>query len=88
MSNIFKIIFNFGNALRFGATWGLYMTPAVATLLQCTSLIFIGQIGNNLVRISLVAFLLWRLRQICNNKLDNWISMFLLLIRVGFSVNN
>jgi hypothetical protein len=87
VSNILKIIFNFGNILRFGATWGSYMTPEVATLLQCTSLQYVAYIGNVLARVSLTAFLLWRLKQIHNTKLDNWVCLILFLLRAGFGVS-
>ncbi|GES98497.1 hypothetical protein GLOIN_2v1602591 [Rhizophagus clarus] len=50
MSNILKIIFNFGNILRFGSAWGLYMTPEIATLLQCASLQYLAFVGNVLTR--------------------------------------
>ncbi|GBB88776.1 hypothetical protein RclHR1_15380004 [Rhizophagus clarus] len=86
MSNILKIIFNFGNILRFGSAWGLYMTPEIATLLQCASLQYLAFVGNVLTRVSLTAFLLWRLKQIHNNKLDNWVCLMLFLLRAGFGV--
>ncbi|GBC09324.1 hypothetical protein RclHR1_08770003 [Rhizophagus clarus] len=86
MSNILKMIFNFGNVLRFSATWGLYMTPKVATLLQCTSLQYVTYVGNFLVRVSLTAFLLWRLKQIHNSKLDNRVGLILFLLRAGFGL--
>lgn len=86
MSNILKIIFNFGNAIRFMAVWGFYMTPKVATILQCTSLQYVMAIGNVLVRLSLVAFLLWRLKQIHQSRIDDWVSIILFTLRAGFGV--
>ncbi|GBB86368.1 hypothetical protein RclHR1_01280005 [Rhizophagus clarus] len=62
------------------------MTPEVATLLQCASLQYVTFIGNFLVRVSLTAFLLWRLKQLHDTKLNNWICLILFLLRAGFGV--
>ncbi|RIA88244.1 hypothetical protein C1645_252118 [Glomus cerebriforme] len=86
VSNIIKIIFNSANALRFTAVWGTYMTPKVATLLQCTSLQYIAAIGSVLTRVSLTAFLLWRLKQVHNGKIDSWIGTTLFIIRSGLGI--
>src|SRR5436305_15070083 len=83
MSNILKILFNFGNVLRIGAAWGFYMTPTVATILQCTSIQYVAAVGNVTVRLSLVAFLLWRLKQIHHSKMDDWVGTILLTLRAG-----
>src|ERR1044072_9373827 len=86
-SNILKILFNFGNVIRLGTTWGSYMTPSEATILQCASLQYVGAIGNVLVRLSLVAFLLWRLRQVQHSKVDFWVSIILFTLRTSLGVS-
>jgi hypothetical protein len=87
MSNILKVIFNFGNFIRFGAVWGAYMTPAEATILQCTSLQYTATIGTVLVRTSLLVFLLWRLKQLQRSKLDTWVSIILFILKAGLGVS-
>ena len=87
VSNILKIIFNFGNVIRLGAAWGLYMTPSEATILQCTSLQYVGAVGNVLVRLSLTVFLLWRLKQLQRSKMDAWVSITLFTFRAGLGVS-
>lgn len=86
VSNILKIVFNFSNFVRFTAVVGSYMTPDVATMLQCTSLQYLIQIGNFFVRVPLAAFLLWRLKQIHNNRTDNIVCITLIILRAGFGV--
>jgi hypothetical protein len=86
---ILKIIFNFGQIVRFLGNVGLYMTPSVATLIQCAALQYFIMAGNVMTRLSLTAFLLWRMRQIdmSGRKIDNWICIILFLIRTAFMVN-
>ncbi|RGB24545.1 hypothetical protein C1646_821542 [Rhizophagus diaphanus] len=89
VSNILKIIFNFGQILRSSAAFGLYMTPKVATYTQCDVLLKTIMIGNIVTRLSLSAFLLWRLRQIRNVHnygTDKWICITLFTIKVAISV--
>ncbi|POG68088.1 hypothetical protein GLOIN_2v1778682 [Rhizophagus irregularis DAOM 181602=DAOM 197198] len=88
-SNMLKIIFNFGNIMRYGTILGLYMTPKIATHTQCIALLEVTMIGNIIVRLSLSASLLWRLRQIRNvqnHRLDKWISIILFSIKVALSI--
>jgi hypothetical protein len=87
VSNILKIIFNFGNVLRFLGAWGLYMTPKIATMLQCTSIVYVQAIGNVCARVSLTAFLLWRLKQINNVRIDTYVGITLFVLRAGFGVS-
>lgn len=86
-SNIFKIIFNFGNVVRFTAVCGFYLTPKKATLLQCTLLQYVMAMGNVVVRLSLVIFLLWRVKQILQSKMNVLISIILFILRAGFGVS-
>jgi len=86
MSNILKIIFNLGNVLRIGGAWGFYMTPQQATLLQCTSIQYMAAVGNVLTRLSLIAFLLWRLKQIHQSKMDDWVGIILFTIKAGLGL--
>jgi hypothetical protein len=88
-SSILKILFNFSQIVRNIGAFGLYMTPAVATLDQCAAFQYLLMIGNNFTRLSLIAFLLWRIRQINvgRNNTDNWICIVLFVTRIAFSVN-
>src|SRR5205823_3971135 len=86
VSNILKIIFNFGQIVRSSSNFGLYMTPKVATLDQCIGLQYLIIIGNVITRLSLSAFLLWRLRLIHNYRQDKWVCIVLFTIRTLFAV--
>ncbi|CAG8637147.1 14603_t:CDS:2 [Rhizophagus irregularis] len=88
-SNILKIIFNFAQIVRSGANFGLYMTPKIATYIQCDALLRTIIVGNIMTRLSLLAFLILRLRQIRNvhnYRSDKWISIILFSIKVALSV--
>ncbi|POG74450.1 hypothetical protein GLOIN_2v1873572 [Rhizophagus irregularis DAOM 181602=DAOM 197198] len=85
-SNILKIIFNFAQIVRSGANFGLYMTPKIATYTQCDALLKTIIVGNILMRLSLSAFLIWRLRQMRNYGSDKWISIILFSIKVALSI--
>ncbi|RIA94736.1 hypothetical protein C1645_759482, partial [Glomus cerebriforme] len=80
-SNLLKIIFNFSNLLRFGSIYGTYMTPDIVALSECIALEYLATIGNVGVRVTLTAFLLWRLKQIHNENKEKWICIILLVIR-------
>ncbi|RGB28214.1 hypothetical protein C1646_745970 [Rhizophagus diaphanus] len=87
-SSILKIIFNFGQIMRSFGTLGLYMTPKLPTLIQCTAFVHLSITGTTITRLSLAAFLLWRIRQIeMNGKdWDKWICILLFLIRTAFTI--
>jgi hypothetical protein len=87
ISNFLKIIINFANILRFGSVFGTYMTPKNATLLECSTLQYIETVGNVIVRLAITAFLLWRLKQIHNEKQDKWIGISLFVIRACLAVS-
>src|SRR5438045_9770890 len=87
MSNVLKIVFNFGNVIRLAGAWGLYMTPTTATILQCTAIQYLIAVGNVMVRLSLVAFLLWRLKQIHQSKLDDRVGIVLFILKAGFGLS-
>ncbi|CAB4477622.1 unnamed protein product [Rhizophagus irregularis] len=87
-SSILKIIFNFGQIVRNFGMICSFMTPKVATILQCTASIYVMFIGN-ISRLSLTAFLLlWRIRQI-DMKSKDWdkrICILLFVIRTEFTI--
>ena len=89
ISNISKVLINLGQIIYTSGTFGFYMTPTVATLTQCTALQYYTTAGNVLERVSLSALLLWRLNQIiCENfKIDNFISITLLIAKIAISVS-
>ncbi|RGB31564.1 hypothetical protein C1646_763947 [Rhizophagus diaphanus] len=87
-SSILKIIFNFGQIVRNFGMICSYMTPKVASILQCTASIYFMFIGNIISRLSLTAFLLWRIRQI-DMKSKDWdkrICILLFVIRTAFTI--
>jgi hypothetical protein len=69
--------------------FGLFMTPKVATLVQCAAFQYFTMAGNIIARLSLTAFLLWRIRQIdmSGKSIDNWMCIVLFVIRIAFTVN-
>ncbi|PKY30291.1 hypothetical protein RhiirB3_447305 [Rhizophagus irregularis] len=88
-SNMLKIIFNFAQIIRYGSDFGLYMTPKIATYTQCIVLLQVTMVGNVLYRLTLSAFLLWRLRQIRNVHnygIDKWIGITLFSIKVALVI--
>ncbi|CAB4487250.1 uncharacterized protein OCT59_001363 [Rhizophagus irregularis] len=88
-SNILKIIFNFAQIVRSEANLGLYMTSKKATYTQCDALLRTIIVGNIITRLSLSAFLIWRLRQIRNVHnfgSDKWISIILFSIKIALSI--
>lgn len=88
-SNVLKIIFNFGNIVRYVGVFGLYMTPQIATYKECFILLELTMVGNVITRLSLSAFLLWRLRQIRNVHnygSDKWISIILFSIKAALAI--
>ncbi|PKK74486.1 hypothetical protein RhiirC2_846829 [Rhizophagus irregularis] len=87
-SSILKIIFNFGQIMRSFGTLGLYMTPKLPTLIQCTAFVHFSITGTTITRLSLAAFLLWRIRQIemSGKDCDKWICILLFLIRTAFTI--
>jgi len=88
-SNLLKIFFNFAQLVRSSASFGLYMTPKVATISQCTALQHTQMVGNVLTRLALSAFLLWRLRQIRNvknDRMDKFISIILFTAKVALAI--
>src|ERR1700722_3137880 len=89
VSNILKILFNLGQIIHTSGSWGFYITPAVATYTQCAALQYYTIVGNTLTRVSLSAFLLWRLRQINlkKDKIDKFTSATLLIAKVIISVS-
>ncbi|CAB4496000.1 uncharacterized protein OCT59_026724 [Rhizophagus irregularis] len=89
VSNMLKIIFNFGFIVRNVGILGLYMTPKLPTYPMCFALQEVTMVGNVIVRLSLSAFLLWRLRQIRNVHnygSDKWISIILFTIKVALAI--
>ncbi|PKB97224.1 hypothetical protein RhiirA5_367507, partial [Rhizophagus irregularis] len=89
VSNLLKIIFNFGNIVRFVGVFGLYMTPQIAKYTECFILLEFTMVGNVITRVSLSAFLLWRLRQIRNVHnygSDKWISIILFSIKAALAI--
>ncbi|PKK71119.1 hypothetical protein RhiirC2_711382 [Rhizophagus irregularis] len=87
-SSILKIIFNFGQIMRNSGSVGSYITPKFPTILQCTVPLYITYIGNIVSRLSLTAFLLWRIRQIdTESKVwDKRICILLFVIRAAFTI--
>ncbi|EXX50537.1 hypothetical protein RirG_269870 [Rhizophagus irregularis DAOM 197198w] len=87
-SSILKIIFNFGQIVRNSGVVGIYITPKVPTILQCAASLYITYIGNIISRLSLTAFLLWRIRQIDMKRKvwDKRICILLFVIRTAFTI--
>jgi hypothetical protein len=75
--------------MRNSGVVGSYITPKFPTILQCTVPLYITYIGNIVSRLSLTAFLLWRIRQIdMESKVwDKRICILLFVIRAAFTVN-
>ncbi|RIA94737.1 hypothetical protein C1645_544024 [Glomus cerebriforme] len=89
VSTILKIIFTFGQIVQSVGNFGIYMTPETATFVQCAALQSFISVGNIITRLSLSAFLLWRLRQLDNNKksIDKLVCIVLFTIRAAFTVS-
>nr|CAG8604222.1 13138_t:CDS:2 [Entrophospora candida] len=74
VSNILKIIFNIGGLLRnIGQLWFIAV-PVHVTITECKLASYFLPIANVIYKSALVAFLLWRLRQIESIKLDVWLA--------------
>ncbi|PKY19022.1 hypothetical protein RhiirB3_431961 [Rhizophagus irregularis] len=74
--------------MRSIGTLSLYMTPKLPTLIQCATFVHFSITGSTISRLSLAAFLLWRIRQIdvSGKNWDKWICILLFLTRVAFAI--
>ncbi|CAG8535384.1 31867_t:CDS:2 [Gigaspora margarita] len=85
-TNLIKIIFNLGNCWRLAITFaGIAVLPFVP-LSQCLALQYLQAIGDVIWREALSAFLLWRLKQIHNDRHDHWNSIILFTLKTLFTV--
>ncbi|CAG8512646.1 10662_t:CDS:2 [Acaulospora morrowiae] len=78
-----KIIFNFTGGVRFIFDF-FYIALQSVILTNCGVLAYIHDIFNLIYRTSLACFLLCNLRKLSERKVDKWISLTLLVIRVSF----
>ncbi|CAJ0651762.1 6234_t:CDS:2 [Entrophospora sp. SA101] len=74
VSNILKIIFNIGGLLRNAGQLWFIVVPVDVTIIECKLASYFLPIANVIYKSALVAFLLWRLRQIESIKLDVWLA--------------
>src|SRR5436309_7732121 len=87
VSCVLKVIFNFGQIVHSVGKVCLYMTSKAVTLVRCTAFQYLTMVGYVLTRLSLSVFLLWRLRQICNNWKDKCVCAVLFAIRSTLAVS-
>ncbi|CAJ0746490.1 3350_t:CDS:2 [Entrophospora sp. SA101] len=84
ISNICKIMFNFGGILVFICNFWNIVVPLDVTLDECRGVSYTLALANITYKSSLAAFLLWRLRQIESKNLDYWLGIGLFFSRFGF----
>ncbi|KAF0561128.1 hypothetical protein F8M41_025325 [Gigaspora margarita] len=84
-TNLLKIIFNLANCWRLAVTFAGLIVPN-GPLTQCLVLQYLQTIGDVLFREALSAFLLWRLKQIHNDRHDHWNSIILFTLKTLFTV--
>jgi len=84
VSNIFKILFNFGGLIIYICEIWFLIVPTDVTLNECKAISYILMTGHIIHKSALSAFLLWRLRQIENKSLDYWIGITLFFCRFCF----
>ncbi len=87
VSNILKIMFNFGGLLIYIAQVWYVVVPVDVTLNECKAVSYTAALAHLLHKSSLSAFLLWRLRQIENNNIDYWLGIVLFFVRFVFHVS-
>ncbi|RHZ87561.1 hypothetical protein Glove_33g160 [Diversispora epigaea] len=81
ISNINKIIINISGTILFLLRFISSFAPIWVDLLTCKLLNYLSEISSFFFRESLAFFLLWRLSQIGNNKIDKWASIILFSAR-------
>ncbi|RIA91964.1 hypothetical protein C1645_766219 [Glomus cerebriforme] len=86
VSDMLRIICNYGSLWRFILSLGYFMTPSDVTSTTCKALGYLYLIGYHLFHISLLAFLLWNLYRMSFNKKDLWIGIVLLLVQTSFII--
>ncbi|RHZ84617.1 hypothetical protein Glove_79g107 [Diversispora epigaea] len=81
VSNISKIILNLNIMILFIFRIAAENQSTFVDLIGCQIVIYIQYIATFFYRTALAFFLLWRLRQVGNSKLDKWASIILLSTR-------
>ncbi|CAG8524663.1 1_t:CDS:2 [Dentiscutata erythropus] len=75
VSDMFRIICNYGIFWQFALLFGYYATPSQVSLVGCQALGYLYAIGKAIFRISFAAYLLWRLRLIEKKRKDSVIGL-------------
>jgi len=86
VSDMLRIICNYGSLWRFLISLGYFMTPADVTSTPCKALGYLYLIGYHLFHISLIAFLLWNIYRMSSDKKDLWFGIVLLLIQTSLVI--
>nr|CAG8577552.1 9157_t:CDS:2 [Entrophospora candida] len=84
LSNVLKILFNFGGSLQAICQFWALMVPLDVTMNECFALSYIAIAGGFIHRTALQGFLLWRLKIVGDKKLDLWIGIVLFAARNSF----
>ncbi|PKC15080.1 hypothetical protein RhiirA5_349553 [Rhizophagus irregularis] len=86
VSDMLRIICNYGNLWRFLLSLGYFMTPSDVTPGPCKALGYLYLIGYHLFHISLFSFLLWSIYRLSSEKKDLWLGIAFLLIQTSLVV--
>ncbi|CAG8477851.1 24089_t:CDS:2, partial [Gigaspora rosea] len=85
-TNLIKIIFNLGNCWRLAVTFAGFAVLPFVPLSLCLALQYLQALGDIIWREALSAFLLWRLKQIHNDRHDHWNSIILFTLKTLLTV--
>ncbi|GBB85135.1 hypothetical protein RclHR1_01170019 [Rhizophagus clarus] len=86
VTDMLRIICNYGNLWRFLLSLGYFLTPSDVTPDPCKALGYLYLIGYHLFHLSLFSFLLWNIYRMSSEKKDLWLGIVFLLIQTSLII--